>query len=132
MILWIFVAMFVGGLIWAIVADYYNNACGIAMSIVSVLVIIIMVAVLICNYAGLDGTKAQLETRRESLVFQYEHRFYENDNDIGKKELMDDIQAWNEMIVRKQETQDNFWTGIFIPNIYDEFEPIELTWEVVG
>lgn len=46
--------------------------------------------------------------------------------DVGKYELMADIEAWNTDLAYWKEIQRNFWVGIFIPDIYDEFEYIEL------
>ena len=39
---------------------------------------------------------------------------------------MEDIREWNEDLSAKQANQNDFWIGIFIPDIYDQFEYIEL------
>ena len=60
------------------------------------------------------------------LVYQYDNNFYNNDNEVGKYELVKSIQEWNEDLAYKKRLQRNFWIGIYYPNIYDQFEFISL------
>ena len=99
---------------------------GITISVIGIFGIIVSVVVLAINYIGIDGYVARMNTRYETLVYQYENNIYDNDNDLGKRELMVDIQNWNEDLSSRRERQRDFWIGIYIPNIYDQFEYIEL------
>ena len=99
---------------------------GITISVIGIFGIIVSVVVLAINYIGIDGYIARMNTRYETLVYQYENDIYDNDNDLGKRELMVDIQNWNEDLSSRRERQRDFWIGIYIPNIYDQFEFIEL------
>lgn len=93
------------------------------------LAFIIMIIVMCYSYIGIDGYIAKNQVRYETLVYQYENDIYDNDNDLGNKDLMEDIQEWNEDLAWYKENQDDFWIGIFIPNVYDQFEFIELKGE---
>ena len=133
MLFWIWVIMLVAGLalMWYYDKKYvgYNTvlevgsgfliAFGIFGTVVAGIILII------CN-TNVDGEIALMEKRYESLVYQYENNIYENDNDLGKKELMNDIRDWNETLASRQAGQHDFWLGIFIPDIYDQLEFIEL------
>ena len=99
---------------------------GITISAIGIFGIIVSVVVLAINYIGIDGYVARMNTRYETLVYQYENNIYDNDNDLGKRELIVDIQNWNEDLSSRRERQHDFWIGIYIPNIYDQFEYIEL------
>ena len=75
-------------------------------------------------YIRLDADVDQMNKQYEFLTYQYENDIYESD--FSKRELVKEIQEWNEDLAYKQAIQDNFWIGIFYPNIYDQFEFIEL------
>ena len=99
---------------------------GISTSVVGCIAVVISIIVMLCSYTGVDGYIAASNARHDSLVYQYENDIYDNDNDLGKRELIKDIQNWNEDLARYKENQDDFWIGIYIPNIYDQFEFIKL------
>lgn len=96
----------------------------------TIAVVLTLIALLISTiglasvYIGADASVAKWETHYESLTYQLENNLY--DNDIGKKELMDEIREWNEDLAYCKEIQRNFWVGIYYPNIYDNLEFIPL------
>lgn len=123
MLFWTFVIIIIAGFV-LFTFDLEN--LGIAISVIGIFGIIASVVVLAINYIGIDGYIARMNTRYETLVYQYENDIYDNDNDLGKRDLMEDIQRWNEDLAANQKNQHDFWIGIYIPNIYDQFEYIEL------
>lgn len=131
MLFWIFVLLFILGVG---LVHVYNNKnvgegcmiAGVLLNILSAVAIFISLIGISCEYFAADGTIAATQQRYESLVYQYENDIYDNDNDLGKKELMNEIREWNEDIARKKVNQDNFWIGIYIPDIYDQFDLIDL------
>ena len=123
MLFWTFVIIIIAGFV---LFTYDLENLGIAISVIGIFGIIASVVVLAINYIGIDGYIARMNTRYETLVYQYENDIYDNDNDLGKRELMVDIQNWNEDLSSRRERQHDFWIGIYIPNIYDQFEFIEL------
>ena len=123
MLFWTFVIIIIAGFV-LFTFDLEN--LGITISVIGIFGIIASVVILAINYIGIDGYIARMNTRYETLVYQYENDIYDNDNDLGKRELMVDIQNWNEDLSSRRERQRDFWIGIYIPNIYDQFEFIEL------
>lgn len=98
----------------------------VVIALISFIVSIIMLIVIIVNNTNVDAYVAENQMRYEMLVYQYEHDIYNNDNDLGKRDLMEDIQEWNEDLAYRRKAQDDFWVGIFYPNVHDQFEFIEL------
>lgn len=86
----------------------------------------IMFVIIIINNVAPDAKIAEYQARYDSLVYQYENDIYDNDNDLGKRDLMEDIEAWNTDLAYRKKAQRNYWVGIFCPNIYDDLDFIEL------
>ena len=87
---------------------------------------LVMSIFIIDAHTNLDAKIAKNEQIYNSLVYQLENELYENDNDLGKKELYNQIQEWNKDLAYYQNAQGDFWNGIFYPNIYDQFKYITL------
>ena len=88
---------------------------------------VVMLIVVIVNNVGVEASIEANKQRYESLIYQAGNNLYENDNDLGKKELANQIQEWNEDLASGKALQDDFWVGIFYADIYDEFNFIPMT-----
>lgn len=95
-------------------------------SVILGIVVLIMSACIIETNINADAKVAANQKRYESLIYQYENNVYDSDDDvIGKKELYNQIQEWNEDLARYRAKEKDFWVGIFYPNVFDQFEFIE-------
>ena len=130
MLFWMtIIVMILGLLLFEILFGYdFEISCIISgvISGLAAIALLIEIIVLAVNYIGVDGYIQRMNTRHDMLVYQYENDIYDNDNDLGKRELIEDIQDWNEDLASRKENQDDAWIGIFIPDIYNQFEFIEL------
>lgn len=66
------------------------------------------------------------KVRYEMLTYQWENDIYDNDNDLGKRDLVEQIREWNEDLAAGKRMQHDIWVGAFVPDIYDQFEFIPL------
>ena len=130
MLLWISLAVLIIGIICIVVylntnVDDWCWDVGTLLTIAGTIASIICVLCLVYSYAVLDGYIAENKARYESLTYQYENDLYDNANDLGKKELMNEIREWNEDLAWYKANQNDFWIGIYVPDIFDQFDFIE-------
>lgn len=129
MLFFIFIALFAISVLAIIHTDemsIWNLFAAIAVGLTLITLLISTIG-LAASYIGADASIAKWETQYESLTYQLENNLYDNDNDIGKKELMDEIREWNENLAYHKKIQRNFWVGIYYPNVYDDLEFIPLS-----
>lgn len=108
---------------------YFDDAC-IACSAVlgfSTIILVLLVLIIIVIHIMAPGDLAAGAAMREALVYQIENSMYTNDNDIGKKELLDEVREFNEDLARGKANVDNVWVGVFFPDeLYENLELIDL------
>ena len=75
--------------------------------------------------AGADAYLASMQEKRAALVYQLENDIYDNDNDLGKKELYSEITEYNCDVAEGKIKQNNIWVRNLYCNVYDELELIE-------
>ena len=128
MLFFIFIALFAISVLAIIYTDEMSGwhllaTIAVALTLIALLISTIGLASV---YIDADASVAKWETQYESLTYQLENNLYDNDNDIGKKELMDEIREWNGNLAYCKKIQRNFWVGIYYPNVYDNLEFIPL------
>lgn len=131
MLFWLVMVIFIIFIIVLVINDKISGGCYDAITnVFELLAIVSGVAVLIMTIAiglgnfGADAKAAKYKERYDSLVYQYENEIYCDDNVVY--DLLTDIREYNEDLAYYQEIQDDTWLGVFYPNIFDQFELIEL------
>ena len=130
MVFWLVVAALVISIIVIMFKDKINDDYYIVVDVSEVISVVLGVVILFMTVAicignfGADAKAAKYKERYDSLVCQYENEIYCDDNVVY--DLLTDIREYNEDLVYHQEIQDDFWIGIFYPNIFDQFKLIEL------
>ena len=87
MLFFIFVAIFVIGVLAVIFIDELSDLHFVAACIVITGSILLAISAVIfaVNYISADASVAKWGKQYESLTYQLENNLYDNDNDIGKK-----------------------------------------------
>ena len=95
-----------------------------AMAIVMALILCILGVVIGINHATVPGDTMELQQEYDSLYYQASHHMYNNDNEIGKKELMNQIQNYNAGLASRKCYSKSPWFNWFYGIDYDQFKEI--------
>ena len=86
-----------------------------------------MTVTVLSENIGREATLASMQEKYKALVYKAESDFIQDEFGFVNKEIADEIQNWNTDIAYKKQKQNNFWTRIFVADIYDELEVIDLS-----
>lgn len=106
---------------------YYSDEIKFAGKFTVVITIISIVCMLFIMCGKHADIKAQVEADKETYIgikHKVTSEACRDEFGLLSKEVVDEAQSWNEYIKLNQTLQDNFWVGIFYPNVYDQFETI--------
>ena len=100
---------------------------GIFMFVTSSIIMAVMIILFACNYIGVNAQVEKYKEQYNAITYKVESGACRDEFGLLNKEVIDEIQDWNEDITYHKNIQRDFWVGIFIPNIYDQFETIDYT-----
>lgn len=107
-------------------AKTYSDYVGATMSVVGgfILGLIGFFTIIICATAPAERMAARQEY--ETIVYEIDNRFYSNDNEVGKADLVNRIKDFN--ITREQEIfyHNSPWTNWQTPVVYSAYPEIAI------
>ena len=92
---------------------------------ISGFIMIIMITILCCMYIGIDARVEQSKETFDAITYKVESGACPDEFGLLNKKVIDEIQSWNERVIYNQKMQNDFWVGVFYPNVYDQFETID-------
>lgn len=100
---------------------------GTGWVIMAVALVAIVISLLcICgNFIGIDADIAKYNEKYEALTYKMESGACRDEFGLLSKEVIDEIQYWNTDVVYRQNIQDDFWLGVYYPNVYNQFKTID-------
>ena len=132
MILWIFIAITIISAIISIISfNKFSNFWDVTSFISTVLAVLffsasaVLGAIAISASVGSESYLTSMQEKRNALVYQLENDLYDNDNDLGKKELYSEITEYNCDVAKGKIMQDNIWVYNLYSDVYDDLELIE-------
>ena len=132
MILWISIAIAIISVILFAMSfnkfrDFWDviNFISLALAILFGASSAILGAIAVSANVESESYLASMQEKRNALVYQLENDLYDNDNDIGKKEIYSEITEYNCDVEEGKIMQDNIWVYNLYADVYDELELIE-------
>jgi hypothetical protein len=109
---------------------YHDDTIGGTGIVIMLCALIAIVISLLCicgNFMGIDADVAKYHEKYEALTYKMESGACRDEFGLLSKEVIDEIQYWNTDLTYRQNIQDDFWLGIYYPNVYDQFKTIDYT-----
>ena len=132
MILWISIAItIISALVLIISLNKFGNFwdainfISIALTVLFFIISAVLGVIAISASVGSESYLASMREKRNALVYQLENNLYDNDNDLGKKELYSEITEYNYDVAKGKIMQDNIWVYNLYADVYDDLELIE-------
>ena len=132
MILWISIIIaIIGFVLFAVSFNKFNDTWDVINFISLALAILFGVSSAILGVIAASANVrsesylASMQEKRSALVYQLENDLYDNDNDLGKKELYSEITEYNCDVAEGKIMQDNIWVYNLYSDVYDDLELIE-------
>ena len=126
MLFWLFIILFVVGIILYKVFEFeFLGDFGYFISIISGLAVIISLFLIIGEYTTMDSYLEKTREQYKAITYKIESDSCRDEFGLLNKEVIDEIQEWNKDVRFYQNIQDNFWLGIYYPNVFDEFGTID-------
>ena len=97
----------------------------IAMFVTSIFLVLGTGAFIITHW-NVDGKLENVNSTRETLVYQLEEGYYVNDNNISSKELFEDVNNFNVAVRSGKKGLENPWISMFYFPKWNEVEVINL------
>ena len=132
MILWISIAITIISVIVINISfnkfrDFWDviGSISIALAVLFFIISVVLGVIAISASVGSESYLASMQEKRNALVYQLENDIYDNDNDLGKKELYSEIIEYNCDVAKGKIMQDNIWVYNLYADVYDDLELIE-------
>ena len=131
MIFWLCILIMVVGIVlWVVGCKRFIDGMWMSGSILAIvfgIVVLIMSIYLCVEYSTVDANIAKNEELYKAITYKVESEACKDELGLLSKGVIDEVQEWNKDVLYYQNIQDNFWVGIFYPDVFDRFETIDYT-----
>lgn len=123
MLFWIFTGILLIGIIALTIDDV--SELGFWFTVIGGISVTVSIFILAWNYIPVDAKVAANEQRYDAIIYEIDSHLYTDEFNLLDTDTLDLARAWNEDLAKYKLLQRNFWIGIYVPNVFDEFEFID-------
>lgn len=124
MLFWLFIILIIVGLLIRNISFDFETFGEILVGL-SGFATFISLIIIIAQYSTIDSYMESNRETYKAITYKVESDACRDEFGLLNKEVLDEVQEWNEDVRFYHNIQDNFWVGIFYPNVFDEFETID-------
>lgn len=124
MLFWLFIILIIVGLLIRNISFDFETFGEILVGL-SGFAAFISLIIIIAQYSTIDSCMESNRETYKAITYKVESDACRDEFGLLNKEVLDEVQEWNEDVRFYRNIQDNFWVGIFYPNVFDEFETID-------
>ena len=99
----------------------------IVLAIIGIIGTSVSLLVMVGMHADAVAQKAKLNETYTAIEYKITSGACRDELGLLTKEIIDEAQEYNETISYYKTMQDSFWLGVFVPDIYNDFELIDYT-----
>lgn len=124
----LFIGIVIGFIVIGVLLMLFSiefDQLGSVITALSVFILLFMLILVGVNHMTIDADKSKMEQEYKALMYKVQSVDMRDELNINTIEVINEVQEWNENLAYYQKLQKDKWLGVFVPNIYDDFEFIE-------
>lgn len=140
MIFWLSVIIFAVGVVMLIANgigrtlnykyEYSNTSefiliFGVAVAFIGAVWLLIAGLLLTISQTTITATRQANTEEYKALTYKLESETCKDQFGLLNKEIIDEVQRWNVKVTYYKAMEDNFWVGIYYPDVYGDLGTID-------
>ena len=98
---------------------------GVVISFISAVWFLVAGLILLLTKTNVTATRQANAEKYKALTYKLESEACRDQFGLLNKEIIDEVQRWNVKVTYYKAMEDNFWVGIYYPDVYGDLGTID-------
>lgn len=98
---------------------------GVAVAFIGAVYLLIAGLLLAISQTTVTATRQANAEKYKALTYKLESEACRDQFGLLNKEIIDEVQRWNVKVTYYKAMEDNFWVGIYYPDVYGDLGTID-------